>query len=129
MFYDRYLAICEAHGVAPTTVLTQLKISKGTISNWKAGSEPLNKTKKQIADYFGMSVAELMGEVTPDKPSEPQQSTQFTLSLSEEELEIIKKYRAIDARGKGTVISILDREYLIVKQSAEEADKQIKGTA
>ena len=60
MFYDNYLKICEENGVSPTRVLLDLGISKSAITNWKAGGEPLNETKKKIADYFGITVKQLM---------------------------------------------------------------------
>lgn len=64
MFYDNYLKICEERGVAPTRVLVDLGISKSAISNWKNGGEPSNRTKKAIADYFGITVRQLMdGEI------------------------------------------------------------------
>jgi len=64
VFYDNYLKICEERGVAPTRVLVDLGISKSAISNWKNGGEPSNRTKKAIADYFGITVRQLMdGEI------------------------------------------------------------------
>ena len=59
MFFDSYIKICEAHGVAPTTVLTEIGISKSAYGGWKNGGEPSNRTKKQIADYFGITVEAL----------------------------------------------------------------------
>lgn len=73
MFYDNYLKVCEAKGVSPTRVLDDLGISKSSYGHWKKGGEPLNETKKKIADYFGITVAELMsGEIkkSPAKAAE-----------------------------------------------------------
>ena len=60
MFIDKYLKVCEHFGEAPTTVLSNIGISKSAYSNWKNGGEPANRTKKDIADYFGMTVEELL---------------------------------------------------------------------
>lgn len=60
MFFDVYVKACEEYGVAPTTVLQELGISKSAYTGWKSGGEPTNRTKKQLADYFGVSVAEFM---------------------------------------------------------------------
>lgn len=60
MFIDIYTKNCEEAGVAPTGVLSALGISKSAYSNWKKGGEPSNRTKKQIADYFGVSVNDFM---------------------------------------------------------------------
>jgi transcriptional regulator with XRE-family HTH domain len=64
VFYDNFLRLCEDRGVSPTRVLTNLGISKGSLSRWRDGGEPLNETKKKIADYFGITVRQLMsGEI------------------------------------------------------------------
>jgi len=54
VFYDNYLKICEEKGISPSRVLNDLKISKGSLSNWKNGSDPLNETKKKIAEILGV---------------------------------------------------------------------------
>jgi transcriptional regulator with XRE-family HTH domain len=73
VFYDNYLKICEERGVAPTRVLVDLGISKSAISNWKNGGEPSNRTKKAIADYFGITVRQLMSGEIENAPA-PEQS-------------------------------------------------------
>ncbi len=60
VFIDIYEALCADRGVAPTRVLVELGVSKSAIANWRRGGEPSSRTKKQIADYFGLSVSELM---------------------------------------------------------------------
>lgn len=50
MFYDNFIDLCETAGESPSRVLTALGISKGSLSRWKDGGEPLNETKKKIAD-------------------------------------------------------------------------------
>lgn len=59
MFYDYFLTHCEELGKSPSAVLTELGISKGSLSRWREGGEPSNPTKKKLADYFGFSVKEL----------------------------------------------------------------------
>ena len=51
---------CEVKGVSISRVLVDLQMSKGSISKWREGAEPTNRTKKQIADYFGITVRELL---------------------------------------------------------------------
>jgi len=63
------MLICEDYGVSPSRVLTSLGISKGSLRNWKNGIEPLNETKKKIADYFGISVRELVNWKEKNAPT------------------------------------------------------------
>lgn len=60
MFYDGFLYWCEVKGISPTRALLNLGYSKSMLTNWKNGSDPLNETKKKIADYFGITVQQLM---------------------------------------------------------------------
>lgn len=71
MFIDGYDKICKTKGLSPTSVLKEIGISKGVYTNWKStGAEPLNSTKKKIADYFGISIAELeSGEMRKEAPA------------------------------------------------------------
>ena len=58
-FYEAYKSFCEQKGIAESRVLRELDISHSVISNWKNGSMPSNRTMRQIADYFGVTVDEL----------------------------------------------------------------------
>ena len=60
VFSDIFEAACAEIGVAPTRLLIELGIGKSALSNRKNGSEPSNRTKKQIADHFGVSVSDFM---------------------------------------------------------------------
>lgn len=60
MFYDKFVAICRDRGVTPTAVLRAIGVSPGSLSNWKIGSDPRMATKEKIAEYFNVSVKELM---------------------------------------------------------------------
>ena len=75
MFFEIYNDLCRRHGVAPTTVMTYLGISKGSIAKWKEGSVPRESTLLKIANYFGVSVDYLLGKEEKEKaPEEPKLS-------------------------------------------------------
>lgn len=64
MFVDVFEKLCEENGIAPSRVLDNLGITRSAYSRWSKGGSPSNETKKKIADYFGITVAELMsGEI------------------------------------------------------------------
>lgn len=86
MFIDSYLRICELMGKSPTTVLKELKISNSVYDNWKKGGEPLNPTKKKIADHFNVTIDELnAGEIKKEpvtnKSDEPNEVVKETLDI------------------------------------------------
>ena len=61
MFYDQLLKLCKEKGVKPTPVIKELNISTGTLSQWKNGAIPNGATLKKLADYFNVTVDELLG--------------------------------------------------------------------
>lgn len=68
MFFDNFIFLCQEHGISPTNLLLDIGISKGNLSRWRDGGVPRNETAKKIADYFGISVSELMaGEINETK--------------------------------------------------------------
>lgn len=62
MFWKNFLKLCEGVGKSPTAITAELKISRGSITNWKNGSEPQPLTLKKIADYFGVTLEYLLRE-------------------------------------------------------------------
>lgn len=64
MFYDNFMSLCERDGVSPSKVLDSIPMSRGSLKRWRDGGEPLNEGKKKIADYFNISIAELMSGKT-----------------------------------------------------------------
>lgn len=51
---------CEKLEKSPTTVVEELGFKRPAVTSWKNGALPQVKNRKKIADYFGISVDELM---------------------------------------------------------------------
>lgn len=84
MFVDGYDKICKAKGLSPTSVLKKIGISKGVYTNWKStGAEPLNSTKKKIADYLGITVEELETGEIKEAPAEAGADNEMNEMLEE----------------------------------------------
>ena len=93
-FYEAYKSYCEYKGVAETKVLRELGISHSTIANWKSGSAPSNRTMKQIADYFGVTVDELKEGYKKIAPPE----------RSEAEKELIEKFMKLTPENQAKAL-------------------------
>lgn len=62
-FYEKYLCLCNSINKSPSAVALELKIGKPSVTRWKNGATPRDATVLKIADYFGVTVAELMSGV------------------------------------------------------------------
>lgn len=61
MFWENFLVECAKKAKSPATVAEELGFSNSATTYWKNGSMPRMGSRKKIADYFGISVEELMG--------------------------------------------------------------------
>ena len=103
MFWTRYQALCQQIGKSPNGVAKEIGLSSGTVTFWKNGKIPKSETLQKLADYFGVSVDYLLGNVPLDlqrfaeKEKEPTVSVDPKLlslidSMSAEELEDLERY-------------------------------------
>lgn len=72
MFYDNFVALCASANKTPAHVGRELGIDKSTISCWKARkTNPSDVNAKKIANYFGVTVEELMGDgIKKERPAD-----------------------------------------------------------
>lgn len=68
MFYTNLQALCQQKQITPAVVARDLRLSSGLPTFWKKGSIPKPDTLQKIADYFGVTVNDLLSD-TPPAPS------------------------------------------------------------
>ena len=63
MLSDRIMNLCSQYGITPSKLCSEIGISRGILSDLKAGrKKTLNaETAYKIAKYFGVSVGYLLG--------------------------------------------------------------------
>ena len=62
MFYENYVTYCKKVGKSRTEVARLIGKSSKSVTGWKNGAIPRNDTLKKLADYFGITIEELVGE-------------------------------------------------------------------
>lgn len=79
--------------------------SKSTIGMYETGKRmPTDKTLAKLSSFFEVSVDYLLGLQADYIPTN-------NIELSKYELELYKKFKTLDERGKQTVIDTIEREY------------------
>lgn len=106
MFYDNFKLLCDQRGVSPKRAVMEIGLSNSIATKWKnTGATPNGETLKKIADYFGVSVAYLLGTEQKEKPA-PNGN-----GLSEEEIKFIEWYRSqASEKDKALVRMIVEGE-------------------
>lgn len=62
MFYKNYLMYCQKVGKSKTAVAKQIGVTSKSVTGWQNGSIPRNGTLKKLADYFGVTVDDLLAD-------------------------------------------------------------------
>lgn len=87
MFYDKFLDLCNLKGKKPGAVAAELGINRCNVTSWKKnGYTPRGEVLQRIADYFSVSVDELLRVDTPQDHSEQENTASFhkEITLQEE---------------------------------------------
>lgn len=103
--YERIKMLCKQNGTNITALERELGFAKGSICKWE-NHEPSYERVKMIADRFHVSVEYIKnGEDVKWNPKE--QTMDYTISLSEEEQDLLMKYRKADDTQKEMIRRIL----------------------
>ena len=103
--YERIKMLCKQNGTNITALERELGFAKGSICKWE-NHEPSYERVKMIADRFHVSVEYIKnGEDVNWNPKE--QTMDYTISLSEEEQDLLMEYRKADDTQKEMIRRIL----------------------
>lgn len=103
--YERIKMLCKQNGTNITALERELGFAKGSICKWE-NHEPSYERVKMIADRFHVSVEYIKnGEDVKWNPKE--QTIDYTISLSEEEQDLLMEYRKADDTQKEMIRRIL----------------------
>lgn len=87
-FYKNFLSLCNSIGKTPSRVVLDIGLKKSAVTRWKSGGNPTDATAEKIADYFGVTVEDLLSE-DESKPA-PDQGSELT-EVQREALAVIQE--------------------------------------
>lgn len=98
MFYENYERLCLERGEKPYALAVQLGAkNNAVVAQWKKGSVPRKAMLDKIAEYFGISVSELMyGKETAPAHDGPE--------LSEDEVMLLAAFRTLTEEQRRFVL-------------------------
>lgn len=68
MFYDEFVKLCENRNVSRTKACIDCGVSRTAWHKWENGATPSGATINKFAEYFGVSVSQLLSE-QKEKPA------------------------------------------------------------
>lgn len=61
-FYENYVSLCAKIKKSPSYVAEDIGLSRTSPNGWKKGKQPTDVNLQKIAEYFGVTVEELVSE-------------------------------------------------------------------
>lgn len=108
-FMKRFELLCMDHGLSIRGACEEIGISVSASTNWKKGRFPNAKTQAMIADYFNISVDELM---------RPADSVKGAV-ISDDKIELVSNYTKLNEEDKKLIRRMI-RALLKDKSGDEE---------
>lgn len=68
-FYENFVDLCNSIHKSPTATVIAMGFNRSTLTQWKRGATPSDATVRRIADYFGISVNDLLSGKDCDNKS------------------------------------------------------------
>lgn len=101
MFFDIFSELCAKKGVSCKRAAEDIGLSNSITTKWKkTGATPSGKTLNKIANYFGVSISELLGK--EEKENSPDEFV-----LTEREKELLELFRLIPEDQQPAVLAII----------------------
>lgn len=98
-FFERYAELCKEKGETPNSVAKEIGASSGSVTAWKNGAEPRNKTLGKIADYFKVSTDYLLGKEEKAPTDEGERKD----VLDEVDIAFYGEYKELTEEQKATI--------------------------
>ncbi len=98
MFWDTFRKLCDTNHTSPNKVAKEFGLSSGSVTSWKNGVTPREATLKKIADYFSISVEELLGQ---------KENLETEKGLSQNERALLTLFREVPTESQQIVIQMI----------------------
>lgn len=102
-FYEKYVALCNEHEKTPSGAALEMGLSKTSVNRWKKGGGITDATILKVANYFHVTVAELMGDDCAEKETDAPKGD----GLSPMESQLMEYVRALTDDQKKMLLAQL----------------------
>ena len=119
MFKENFIRLCNQKGVAPTVVCKEIGLSDAVYSKWTDESVPRRATLMKIADYFSVTVDDLLrDEKTP--PAEADEADELNEML--EELKTRPEMKLLFSLAKGATKEDVELAVAIIERMRRQGN-------
>ena len=108
---NRIRELRKAKGITMKQLGAVLGLAESTISQYETGKrQPDYTVVAKLSDFFGVSVGYVLGTEKTTPGISVRRSETQDINLTDEETDMIRKYRRLDERGRSAVLNTLEHE-------------------
>lgn len=89
-FYKNYIALCAQKKKSASAVAVEIGLSRTSPNGWKKGKQPSDINLEKLANYFEVSVDDLLSE-QKERPTLPEES-----ELDADTMELLEAWNSSD---------------------------------
>ena len=67
MFYDNFIRLCAKENISPSVAAEEMGFYRSVVTRWGKGGNVRKATLERVANYFGVTVDDLIGDDSAQK--------------------------------------------------------------
>ena len=67
MFYDNFIRLCAKENISPRAAAEEMGFYRSVVTRWGKGGNVRKATLERVANYFGVTVDDLIGDDSAQK--------------------------------------------------------------
>jgi len=112
-FFETYERLCRYKGMSDSAAAAEIGLSNSTVTSWKNGALPRKPTIKKVADYFGVTIDQMLGYKNIDKEKLPANKSG---ELTENDMKLLKFFRSLPPEKLKAILIAQDGPVEIVDE-------------
>lgn len=103
-FYENFISLCNSIHKSPTAAILEIGLERSSGTRWKKGGMPSDATARRIADYFGVTVDDLLGN--KNSPAEDGEADMVATTPAEREL--LRLLRSFPEEDQARILAAIE---------------------
>ena len=103
MFYDNFIRLCAKENISPSAAAEEMGFYRSVVTRWGKGGNVRKATLERVANYFGVTVDDLIGDDSAQKEKPTAQGDGLKLDSYED---IDQWLGTLDGKGLDMVIAL-----------------------
>lgn len=99
VFYRNFVDLCNKKGMSPSAVAEEMGYQRSVVTRWGNGTKPRRATLQKIADYFGVTVEELIRE-------NKKTTTENSGGFSEKDIRLVAWFNSLPEEKQKAILSL-----------------------